>query len=617
MVANEENFLVNIGRLTRSLLAATSLAATVATPAAAQRVDRIVAFGDNYVDTGNAFTLAGLVPPPAVYPAGRFSNGQNYVDILSSLLGAPDLNYGIGGALTDNSNTLPGLPGFQYEYGAFLAGGGAATPPFAANTGFQPNDLLVLSIGGNDARTYQFGGGTVAGAPAAAATAVGNVKAGLDLLVARGVPAISYLSGDTSRLPEVIGDAPAQAVRSAYATSFNGGMQSLLSGYAANGVIVNYLDINLVGNRIIANPAAYGLTSAGPCTLGAACIGPAGNAYLFYFDGVHLTEGGYAIIAKYIWRQTQAPLALQATSDLGIDTAHQFGRTLTQRMDLDSPRDGDTLTGARLFVIGDTSTRKLLATDRNDALKTTTSGVTAGVEFGFGSGSVGLAANYSRPKAVLYNLSSRTHAHSVQLGGFASFGLAGGFAQGYAGYGWDTNRITRTGVIDNLTANPKGHHVLAGAKAGYLMNVGSIRVGPVVGIDYAKAKVASYSETGDAALALNVGALSYSALRASGGLELRGDFGGGGVHLRPFAAAMAEADLTGDGRTVFYSQQAAPTIVNHFAFEDGSKHPYARFNGGFSAAILSNVAVSVAGSATVGKRQGDETSANLAFNLGF
>ena len=61
-----------------------------AAPAAAQRVDRIIAFGDSYADDGNAIEL--LLASPFVpqedkdllellYPFGRFSGGgTNYVD---------------------------------------------------------------------------------------------------------------------------------------------------------------------------------------------------------------------------------------------------------------------------------------------------------------------------------------------------------------------------------------------------------------------------------------------------------------------------------------------------------------------------------------------------------
>ena len=43
-----------------ALLAATAL--TFAAPASAQRVDRIVAFGDSYADDGIFFALAGIPP---------------------------------------------------------------------------------------------------------------------------------------------------------------------------------------------------------------------------------------------------------------------------------------------------------------------------------------------------------------------------------------------------------------------------------------------------------------------------------------------------------------------------------------------------------------------------
>jgi hypothetical protein len=106
-------------------------------------------------------------------------------------------------------------------------------------------------------------------------------------------------------------------------------------------------------------------------------------------------------------------------------------------------------------------------------------------------------------------------------------------------------------------------------------------------------------------------------LRGSVGVELRGDFGGGGVQLRPFASAVVEKDFNGDERTIRFAQTSAPTIVNSFAFEDGSKKAYGRISGGFSAAILSSVSVDVAGSATIGKDQGEETSAQVGLRFGF
>jgi outer membrane lipase/esterase len=599
-----------------SLLAASALTAT---PAAAQRVDNIVAFGDSYADDGNLFQIIGG-PLPAPYSTGRFSGGTNYVDTLGTLLDAPIENFAIGGALTNNTNTnSPLLPGFVTEWNAYLAGGGGIFPTVSGT--FDENDLVAVSIGGNDARYYQQTGGTVAGAPAAATASAAFATAGLNALVNAGAQNISFLAGDTSLLPEVAllpDPAGAAAIRTAYSTTFNEAIKTTLAGYAANGVIVHYLDGTLLLNQVAGNLGAYGLTGlACPALPDTSCIVDPSQKFLFYFDQLHLTSAGFAIVGQYIAAQLQAPLTLQAASDMGLDVARQFGRTLTARMDTTAPRDGDMPEGVKFFVAGDGYSRKLNAGQYNDAYRSSGVGVTAGAEYGFGSGMVGLAVNYSKPKVNFGNDAADNEAKSLQLGGYGAFGIAGGFIQAYAGYGWDDHEIERAGVVSDVEADPDGDHFIAGAKGGYLMPLGSVRVGPVIALDYAKAKVDSYTETGDPVLNLNVDSLSYKSLRGSVGVEIRGDFEGGGTQLRPFAAAVIEKDFTGDERTVQFSQTSAPTIVNSFAFDDASKDAYGRISLGFNAAILSSVNLDVAGSATVGKDQGEETSAQVGFRFSF
>ncbi|MFL6769665.1 MAG: autotransporter domain-containing protein [Sphingomicrobium sp.] len=600
-----------------SLLAASAL--SFAAPAAAQRIDNIVAFGDSYADDGNLFQILGIVPP-APYSTGRFSGGTNYIDTLGQLTNSSIENFAIGGALTDNTNTNGvGLPGFITEWNAFLAGGGGPFPTVSGS--FDENDLLAISVGGNDARFYQQTGGTLAGAPAAAAGSAAFATAGLNALVAAGAQNISFLAGDTSLLPEVqylANPAQAAAIRSAFSTTFNDAMKTTLAGYAADGVIVHYLDGTLLFTQLASNPGAYGLIGlACPPLPNTSCIADPSQKYLFYFDQLHLTSAGFAIVGQYIAAQLEAPLTLQASSDLGMDVARQFGRTLTSRMDTTAPRDGDMPEGLKAFVVGDGFSRHLNAGPTNDAYRASGIGATAGVEYGFGSGLVGAAVNYSKPKVNFGNDAAETDAKSLQIGGYGVFGVAGGFVQGYAGYGWDEHDIDRAGVISELEADPDGDHFIAGLKGGYLFPMASVRIGPVIGLDYAKAKVDGYTESGDPVLTLNVDSLSYKSMRGSAGVELRGDFAGGGVQLRPFAAAVVEKDFTGDARTVHFSQTSAPIIVNSFRLEDASKSAYGRFSGGFSAQILSSVSLDVAGSATIGKDQGEETSAQLGLRFAF
>jgi outer membrane autotransporter protein len=604
-----------------ALLAATALTAT---PAAAQSIDRIVTFGDSYADDNNAVSLilANPLTPAAtraqlqqLYPTGRFSGGTNYIDTLSQLLNAPVENFAIGGARTDNGNQTPGLPGFTTEVNLFLAGNAPAPFQVAAPT-FGEGDLLTVSIGGNDARAYA---GTLAGAPAAAAAAAASATTNLDRLVGAGAQNISFLAGNTSRLPEVAANPTAQGLRNSFSTSFNTAIQSTLARYADNGVIVNYTDLTLIGDAITANPGAFGLSSAGACSPAASCLGSFDltNSFLFYVDGLHLTSAGFAIVARYVAAQLTAPLTLQAPSDVALDTATQFGRTLTTRMDLGAPRDGDRPEGLAVYLVGDSISRTLDATRTNDQFKVTSVGLTGGVEYGFGSGMVGAAVNVSRPKANFANDAARDEAKTVQAGIYGGFGIAGAFVQGYAGIGRDRHDLTRQGVISELDASPRGRHMTAGIKAGYLMPMGDLRVGPVVALDHARVRVNGYTEEGDAALALSVGRETFSSLRGSVGAEVRGDFGDNGVHVRPYFAAMVEKDLRGDSRTFDYAQTSAPTIVNHFRVEDNSKDIYGRLSAGLSAAISAGISVNATVSGTVAKDQGNETTGQLGIRAAF
>ncbi len=83
---------MNRRRLSRALACASLLPlVALAAPAGAQQIDRIVAFGDSYADTGNAFALGYANPQAlAIYPDRSGSRGgSNYIDTLSNILQVP------------------------------------------------------------------------------------------------------------------------------------------------------------------------------------------------------------------------------------------------------------------------------------------------------------------------------------------------------------------------------------------------------------------------------------------------------------------------------------------------------------------------------------------------
>ena len=614
--------------VSRAALAASALTC-LAAPAGAQQIERIVVFGDSYADSGNAFALGYANPQAqAIYSTGRFSGGVNYVDVLANFLGVPVENYAIGGALASQNNTLLcfdpvyGAPlcgkGFQYEVDQFLGVGPQSDVFPVSDITLDQQDLVSVSIGGNDSRLYQQVGGSLAGAPIAGAGTAALASAQLDRVVAGGTPTISFIAGNTGRLPEIAGDPAGAAVRTAFSASFNNAMQQTLAGYAANGSIVHYLDLNLVLDNIIADPAAYGITSgiACPPAPDLTCLANS-SGYLFYLDGLHLTSAGFTIVAKYVDTQLRAPLTLQAPADLGVDSGRQFGRVLASRSDLAG--DSARAQGLRVFIVGDGFTRRVDTSLGNDSFRSTTVGITAGAEYAIGSGVVGVAGNVSRPKANFGNDSADVRTKTAQIGAYAGAGFGGGYLLGYAGYGWDNHDIDRTGVVEGMSASPDGHHWAAGVKGGYLMPMGGLRIGPVAALDYAKAKVHGYTENGDPALTLNVSSQSYRSLRGQIGAEARFDLGdapsGAGFH--PYASAVLEKELKSSNRSITFSQTASPIIVNHFDFADTSKRAYGRASVGGNVQLMANATLDAGVSLTFGKRDGEETSGYLGLKLGF
>jgi phospholipase/lecithinase/hemolysin len=304
-------------------LIAVSLTAGCAAPAPAERaepaerVERIVAFGDSFADDGNIFELFGSSPPP-VYPLGRFSNGTNFVDTMGRMLGVPIANFALGGAVTGaGRNNSPA--GFDQQYRAFLAGGGPAYYPRVSGK-LSRQDLVVVSIGGNDARAYwkSFGAApseskraaAIAAAPAAAARSVANAERGLQALAAAGAHTIVFLGGDVGRLPEVRGRAAAP-IGSAFSASYNQGVKAALARLAARNVSIHYVDLDRLAERVEGDPAAYKLLGAGACPAAACLRDPAlADKYLFHADKLHLSAAGYAIIGRQAVAQLKtAPLS--------------------------------------------------------------------------------------------------------------------------------------------------------------------------------------------------------------------------------------------------------------------------------------------------------------------
>jgi outer membrane lipase/esterase len=620
------------GYVCASVMAACTALLTMTGEARAQTVfSTIQAFGDSYADTGNLFKVIG---PSPIYPTGRFSGGTNFVDTTSALLGIPQSNFAVGGAKVA-SGPIPNS-GFTQVTQAFVASGKTIAP----------SDLVEISIGGNDARAYYQGGGSLAGVPAATAITANQTVTGINALVGVGARTIVFTAGDVSQLPEATAY-PNAPVGSAYSQSYNAQMQTALAGIARNGVRVEFIDVALLGNLIKANPALYGISNVGPCPF-PACVGTTAAAkaiqdqYLFYVDGIHLTSHGFAIMGQYIVNRLEAPLTFAPQGDVALTSAMGFASTLYGKLDMFRETYGfmpstmnayaaytkapylkappaPAVNPWSFYMLGNGGISDRQTTVAANGFNLESVGGTIGTEYRINRNAfVGAAFDYSNPKARLFNNAGTTDVNSYQLGVYAAWADAHFFAQGLATYGWQNFRNTRPGVVDTITSAPDGTTFVAGGKAGYLFDAARTQIGPIGGLTYARVRVNGYTETGDPVLTLTVGRQTTEALVGSVGLQFRAPFLVNGRIISPYLNLTAEDDLIGNGRIIQYGATSAPLIINNWAIPNGSSQRiYGRVAGGVVAPVTDNVALTMNVARTVGHWGGDDFYGSGGLRISF
>ncbi len=277
-------------------------ASGVASLAQAGSIDAIDAFGDSLSDAGNAFLSVGV--PASPYSAGRFSNGNVWVQDLALDLGVGPLtpslaggtDYAVGSAQSGttlfNSAGLADLPN-QITQFALANPGGA-----------DPNALYTLWIGSNDLGAIPVGA-TMPQIQTDFAMIIGNIDGAITQLAGLGAKNFLVVNvPDLGKTPDALALGPvAAAGESALSAAFDGGLLSSLPAVqAGTGANIATLNTYLLLDSIIGNPGAVGLTDVtDPCLTGEVnfaggtpCATP--DQYLFW-DGTHPTAVGHTLVA--------------------------------------------------------------------------------------------------------------------------------------------------------------------------------------------------------------------------------------------------------------------------------------------------------------------------------
>ena len=135
---------------------------------------------------------------------------------------------------------------------------------------------------------------------------------------------------------------------------------------------------------------------------------------------------------------------------------------------------------------------------------------------------VATAYSFDNPSQNLSQNGGTTSADAKQLGLYGTWTQKNLFLQSLVSYGWLNYSNSRSGVVNNITANPDGKTFAAALKGGYLFDVApSVRLGPIAGLTYVRAHVNGYRENGDPVLTLNLNEQTAKTVLGSMGAQAR------------------------------------------------------------------------------------------------
>jgi phospholipase/lecithinase/hemolysin len=299
--------------------------------ATAQKIDKIVFFGDSLTDSGNNFLLTGqsttipfpLTPAAYSYNIGghQYSNGMVWSQDLAKVLGLPhsgfprfqppfqqpsiNTNYAVGEA-----RSRPNAPGFllsdlTQQVQLFITDYSGTVPP---------NTLIAIWIGANDIEdaldalnTDPSGGTSEVILQEATAAVLANLQDlyqhGARMFLIANIP-------DLSKTPYVrflgLTDPTIPTIASQMTNEFNTALESVASGFSASPGLQYFrlFDANALLNLVISSPGEFHLLDAvDRCTVplvksDAICSMP--DSYLFW-DATHPTTAGHRLITGAVF----------------------------------------------------------------------------------------------------------------------------------------------------------------------------------------------------------------------------------------------------------------------------------------------------------------------------
>lgn len=210
------------------------------------KINKIVTFGDSLSDNQNLYNATQWqVPNKNSWFVGHFSNGKVWEEYVGGALGLPVYNWAVAGAAADTYYVIPGVSDQVDSYLIYMRD--------AAN--YKPaNTLFTMLVGGNDLVNYNRTVDSI----------IAKEQQALEKLIAHGARNILLLNvPDVTRAP-VFGMRSDDAAVKANVDALNARLVQMRDALQAKyGAALNLklFDTYAMFNRVLANPAAYGLNN--------------------------------------------------------------------------------------------------------------------------------------------------------------------------------------------------------------------------------------------------------------------------------------------------------------------------------------------------------------------
>lgn len=618
---------------TTTLLAVAAMLTFGGSVANAQsRYTRLTVFGDSYA--GGIVNLTLLATNPSAYPSAGASPStiasfQPFVPYpywLQSLLGLSNsqvTNYALGGTSSDMVNAQ--LPAWNGK-------------------AFGPNDLVTISVGGNDALQASgtllplLGSGptgqqfTSSAATALANQATANATAAINQFVAAGARNFAFAGfTDLTALP-LSAVAPFPSNMKLYSQLYFEGLQTNLAPLAQSGVRIFLFDGSRLARQIGSNLAAYGFSSYQYVN--------ATTQSLYQPDGVHLTSPGFEVMARYINNLINAPDTVAAQADVSQLVSASFAGSLFQRLDAyrtssataSAPSNAFAYAPQGPIVRAKTATELAFSVYMEGAHYSGARGDRVGAngfDYDIDGGTIGAAYklnpnvlvggafNYSNPKMNLTHAAGHIDMDAFQFGGFASFNYTNWFADLVTTYGRNQYQLDRTGILAPVQGSTTGDTFTIGARGGYLFNVDRFRVGPIAGLNYARSHINTYTETGDPLLTFTVSQPDLASLTGSAGIQVRMPIVLGANLLTPYVNLTAEHDFLSGDRTLLSIEMQAPLLPIYSAVPGLSGGTYGKVAAGLGAKFTDQLSAQVNATGTFARANGNDFGINGGLKLSF